>query len=327
MAVDAANAAQAVRNRVSVEKVSRYGPIIGLVGLYVIFAVASDRFLTYNNQLNILRQSAIIGILAIGVTFVIICAEIDLSIAEMLEFSALLIAALATGNLVSQELPLFVAVLAGFGAAGVLGGISGYVTSRFEVPSFMTTLAMLFLADGLGQMVSGNRPIAGLPEGLMALGSGSTLGFPTIALTFIALLIVSQLVLSYTRFGLYIYAIGGDRQAAERMGINVKFVRMSVLVLMAVFTVIGGIVMLGRIASATPNMGASLLLPPIAAVILGGTNLFGGSGNMIGTLVGVLILGSLSNGLNLMGIGPAGQLVAQGVVLMIAVLANVVGRR
>jgi len=142
----------------------------------------------------------------------------------------------------------------------------------------------------------------------MALGSGSTLGFPTIALTFIALLIVSQLVLSYTRFGLYIYAIGGDRQAAERMGINVKFVRMSVLVLMAVFTVIGGIVMLGRIASATPNMGASLLLPPIAAVILGGTNLFGGSGNMIGTLVGVLILGSLSNGLNLMGIGPAGQL-------------------
>jgi len=153
MAVDAANAAQAVRNRVSVEKVSRYGPIIGLVGLYVIFAVASDRFLTYNNQLNILRQSAIIGILAIGVTFVIICAEIDLSIAEMLEFSALLIAAPRPG-ISSQELPLFVAVLAGFGAAGVLGGISGYVTSRFEVPSFMTTLAMLFLADGLGQMVS-----------------------------------------------------------------------------------------------------------------------------------------------------------------------------
>lgn len=327
MAVDAVHATQVIRNRVSVEKVSRYGPIIGLIGLYVLFAFSSDRFLTYNNQLNILRQVAIIGILAIGSTFVIVCAEIDLSIAQMLEFTALLIAALATGNLVAGELPVVVAVLAGFAAAVALGGVSGYVTSRFEVPSFMTTLAMLFLADGLGQMVSGNRPIAGLPDALLWLGSGSTLGFPNIALTFVVLLVLSQLVLSFTKFGLYVYAIGGDRQAAERMGIDVKFVRMSVLVLMATFTVVGGIVMLGRISSATPNMGANLLLPPIAAVILGGTNLFGGSGNMVGTLVGVLILGSLSNGLNLMGIGPAGQLVAQGVVLMIAMLANVVGRR
>lgn len=327
MSVDATYARQALRNHVSMAEVSRYGPIIGLIGLYALFTLSHDRFLTYVNQMNILRQVAIIGILAIGSTFVIICAEIDLSIAEMLEFTALLIAALATGNLVAGEQPIVIAVLAGFGAAVVLGGISGYVTSRFEVPSFMTTLAMLFLADGLGQMVSGNRPIAGLPDALLWLGSGSTMGFPNIALTFVVLLIASQLALSYTRFGLYIYAIGGDRQAAERMGINVKFVRMSVLVLMAMFTVIGGIVMLGRISSATPNMGANLLLPPIAAVILGGTNLFGGSGNMIGTLVGVLILGSLSNGLNLMGIGPAGQLVAQGVVLMIAVLANVVGRR
>ncbi|WP_440009124.1 ABC transporter permease [Halomicrococcus sp. SG-WS-1] len=305
----------------------RYGPILGLVGLYVLFALMTDRFLSYRNQLNILRQVSIIGILAIASTFPILCAEIDLSIAQMMEFTGLLIAALATGSLVGGEMPVVVAVIAGFGAALALGGVSGYITSRFEAPSFMTTLAMLFLADGLGLIVSENRPIIGLPESLMWLGSGSTFGFPNIALTFLVLLVISQLILSRTRLGLYIYAVGGDREAAERMGVNVRLIRMGVLVISAGLTVIAGIVMLGRIGSAIPTMGNNLLLPPIAAVILGGANLFGGSGNMIGTLVGVLILGVLSNGLNLLGVDPAGQLVAQGIVLMIAVLANVIGRK
>ncbi|WP_281259253.1 ABC transporter permease [Salinigranum rubrum] len=134
------------------------------------------------------------------------------------------------------------------------------------------------------------------------------------------------MILSYTKFGLYVYAIGGDRQAAERMGIDVAKVRLGTLVISGVFAGVAGLVTLGRLGSAVPTMGAGLLLPPIAAVILGGADLFGGSGNMIGTLVGVLILGVLQNGLNLLGVDPAGQLVAQGVVLMLAVLANVAGR-
>jgi len=305
----------------------RYGPILGLVGLYVVFSLVADRFLSYRNQLNILRQVSIIGILAVGSTFPILCSEIDLSIAQMMEFTGLLVAALVTGSLLGSELPIVLAVAGGFLAAIALGGLSGFITSRFEVPSFMTTLAMLFLADGFGLIVSDNRPIGGLPEPLLVFGGETTFGFPNIALVFLTLLVVSQLVLSYTRLGLYIYAVGGDREAAERMGINVRMVRMGVLVISAVFTVIAGVVMLGRIGTAIPTMGSNLLLPPIAAVILGGANLFGGSGNMIGTLVGVLILGVLSNGLNLVGVDPAGQLVAQGVVLMLAVLANVVGRQ
>ncbi|WP_167879943.1 ABC transporter permease [Halorhabdus rudnickae] len=290
------------------------------------FTLATDRFLTVGNQLNLLEQVSIIGILATGMTFVIICAEIDLSIAQMLEFIGLLIAGLATGTVLGQSLPVPIAVLGGFAAAIALGGISGYITARFDVPSFMTTLAMLFLADGLGQFVSNNRPIGGLPESLVWLGSEATFGIPNIALTFLVLLAISQFVLSYTRYGLYIYAVGDNREAAERMGINITVMRLSVLVLMAVFTVVGAIVTMGRISIATPNMGANFLLPPIAAVILGGADLFGGSGNMIGTLIGVLILGALSNGLNLLGVDPAGQLMAQGIVLMIAVLVNVVGR-
>jgi ribose/xylose/arabinose/galactoside ABC-type transport system permease subunit len=327
MATESTATPRSISDYISVDTLGRYGPILGLIGLYSFFAVNTANFLSYPNQLNLLRQVSIIGILAVGSTFVILCAEIDLSIAEMMEFTGLLIASLATGGLLSSAVPVPLAVITGFGAAVVLGGISGFVTSRFGVPSFMTTLAMLFLADGFGQIVSSNRPIIGLPDALLWLGSGNTLGFPNIVITFLLLLAVSQFVLSYTRFGLYLYAVGGDADAAELMGIDVRFVRMGVLVLSAVFTVVAGIVMMGRIGSATPNMGSNLLLPPIAAVILGGTDLFGGRGNMIGTLVGVLILGSLSNGLNLMGIDPSGQLVAQGIVLMVAVLANVAGDR
>jgi ribose transport system permease protein len=317
-----------IPDRLSLREIGRYGPILGLVGLYIGFTILNDRFLTVGNQLNVLRQVSIIGIMAIGVTFPILCAEIDLSIAQVMEVAGLTIATLAVGARLFEgfAVPIPIAILVGLGLAGVLGAISGFVTARFGVPSFMTTLAVLFLADGLGLIVSGNRPIIGLPASLTGIGGSEIMGFPSIVLVFLGLLILSQAILSYTKFGLYIYAIGGDRQAAERMGINVTAVRMGTLVISGIFAAIAGLVTLGRLGSAVPTMGAGLLLPPIAAVILGGADLFGGSGNMLGTLVGVLILGVLGNGLNLVGVGPSGQLVAQGIVLMLAVLANVVGQ-
>ncbi|MBX0297293.1 ABC transporter permease [Haloarcula nitratireducens] len=316
------------RDRLTINAISQYGPIIGLVGLYVAFALLNDRFLTVGNQVNVLQQVSIIGIMAIGVTFPILCAEIDLSIAQVMEVSGLTIATLAVGARLFEgfAVPVPLAILAGLALGAAFGTVSGYVTARFGVPSFMTTLAMLFLADGFGLIVSNNRPIIGLPESITAIGGSSVFGFPSIVLVFLSLLVVSQLILSYTKFGLYIYAVGGDRTAAERMGINVMAVRMGTLVISGVFAAIAGLVTLGRLGSAVPTMGASLLLPPIAAVILGGANLFGGSGNMVGTLIGVLILGVLGNGLNLMGVDPSGRLVAQGIVLMLAVLANVVGQ-
>ncbi|XVH33432.1 ABC transporter permease (plasmid) [Haloferacaceae archaeon DSL9] len=315
-----------IGDKVNVRQVSKYGPVIGLLGIFAFFSIAAEAFLTGRNIINLLRQISIIGVLAIASTFPILCSEIDLSIAQMMEVSGMIIAALATGAIVAQSLPVPVAIAAGFVIAISLGGISGFITSQFDVPSFMTTLAMLFLADGLSLLVSGNRPITGLPETLTMFGRGSVFGLPTIAIIFVVLLITSQFVLSYTRFGLYVYAVGGNREATELVGINVKRVRMGVLVISASFTVIAAILMMGRVNYADPTMGAGLLLPPIAAVILGGANLFGGSGNMLGTLIGVLILGVLTNGLNLMGVSPAGQLVAQGIVLMLAVIANVIGR-
>lgn len=320
------SATQLANGSLDLRTVARYGPLIALIGLYIVFGVITDRFLTVSNQITILRQVSIIGILAIGTTFVILAAEIDLSIAQMTEFTGVLIAALATGMYFALVVPVPVAILAGLLAAAALGAVSGILTSYFNVPSFMSTIAMLFLADGLSLIVSGGRPIAGLPDSLRWFGGSELAGFPTIVIVFLTVLVISQFILSYTRFGLYIYATGGDREAARMIGINVRRVRFSVLVICASLTAIAALLLIGRIASANPNMGQGLLLPPIAAVILGGTNLFGGSGNMMGTLVGVLILGALANGLNLLGVGPAGQLVSQGVILMLAVLANVLAR-
>jgi ribose/xylose/arabinose/galactoside ABC-type transport system permease subunit len=311
------------------QKVGRFGPIIGLVGLFIGFSVLSENFLTIQNQINILKQSSIIGILAIGVTFAILCAEIDLSIAAVMEFVGLTIATLAVGARLFTGLgmPVPLAILVGLLLGPFFGAVAGYVTARFDVPSFMTTLAILFLADGLGLIVSGGRPLRGIPESILMFGGATVAGFPVIILVFFGLLIMSQFILSYTRLGLYIYSIGGDRNATELIGINVRQVRLAVLTISGFFAGIAGLVMLGRIGSAAPQMGQNLLLPPIAAVILGGADLFGGYGNMGGTLVGVLILGILSNGLNLMGVDPSGQLVAQGFVLMLALLANVIGRK
>lgn len=323
---------------IDIQTIGQYGPVVGLVGLYVAFGALNSRFLTLNNQVNVLRQVSIIGILAVGATFPILCAEIDLSIAEMMEFTGLFVAALATGSvIVSSSYPVPVAIAGGLVVGVLLGGVSGVVTSRFGVPSFMSTLAMLFLAQGFGLITSDSRPITGLPESLQLFGGATlyshyiaqldaTFQLPAIVVIFLLLLGVSQFVLSRTRFGLYVYAVGDSRDAAARMGIDVARIQLGVLAISAAFTAIAGVVMLGRIGIGSPTMGQGLLLPPIAAVILGGANLFGGSGNMVGTLIGVLILGVLSNGLNLMGVDPAGQSVAQGIVLMLAVLANVLTR-
>lgn len=319
------------RDGLDLAQIAQYGPVAGLLLLYVYFSIQSDVFLTVRNQVNVLQQVSIIGILAIGLTFAILAAEIDLSIAQLMEFTGILIAVLAVGKAIPRgfdfpQLAIPLAILVGYVVGIGFGGVAGYITSRFDVPSFMTTLAILFLADGLGLMVSGNRPVTNVPEGLIGIAGGTTLGFPNLVIMFLALLIVAQLFLSYTRFGLYIYATGGDRDAAELTGVNVRRVRLGVLMISAAFTVTAGVAMIGRLSSATPVMGTGLLLPPIAAVILGGADLFGGRGHMLGTLIGVLILGVLANGLNLMGVNAPGQLVAQGIVLMIAVLANVIGR-
>ncbi|RQG96523.1 ABC transporter permease [Natrarchaeobius chitinivorans] len=306
--------------------IGRHAPIVGLIGMYALFGIYTENFLTVSNQINVLNQSAIIGVLAIGMSFAIFCGEIDLSVAEIMQFVGLLIAALATGMLMWPQLPPLVAIIIGLLVGVGLGGVSGYITSRFDVPSFMTTLAMLFLASGFGLITTNSRPVLSLPGELVFFGGESILSVPVLVIVFIACIVLGQLILSYTRFGQHVYAVGGNREAAARMGVNVMRIRMGVIMISGGFAALAGLLMLGRIGSATPTMGVGYLLPPIAAVVLGGADLFGGEGHMYGTLIGVLILAVLSNGLNLMGVSTEAQLVAQGIILMLAVIANVMFR-
>jgi ribose/xylose/arabinose/galactoside ABC-type transport system permease subunit len=314
-------AKRAIENNVDIDRLGQLGPVIGLIALYVFFTIATNNFLTYRNQTTLISQVAIIGTMAIGSTFPILAGEIDLSIAQMLEVISIVMVGLSVGTFASLPIPL--AIIAGFVLAILLGGTSGYITSKFGVPSFMMTLAMLFFLDGVGLRLSGGQPISA-PTDLTWLGNSILPGIPYTVVVFLLLLFIAHYILSWTRYGRYIYAVGGNDKAADLVGINVRRVRMGVLILSAIFVGFGALIGIGRVGLVGPTFANSLLLPPIAAVILGGANLFGGSGNVFGTFIGVLILGTISNGLNLMGVSPSGQLIVQGIVLVVAVIANVV---
>lgn len=302
------------------------GPIIGLILIIIIFSILSPHFLSVANIINILRQVAIIGIMAIGVTFVIITAEIDLSIASTMAFSGIVAGAVATGGyLMPFQLPVWVAIASGLLFGAIFGAISGLARAKLNIPSFMATLSMMFIIEGLMLWFSGAQPLYGIPNTMQWFGAGKLFGIPAIIVVFAIVYIISDLVLSKTVFGRNLYAIGGNEEAAHMSGINVGKYKIYVLTICGFLCALAGILMLGRIGSAQVTAGVGLMLPPIAAVILGGTSLFGGIGSMRRTLVGVLLMGVLVNGLNLLGVGSDGQKLATGLVLIIAVAANVMG--
>lgn len=302
------------------------GPLIGLLIIIIIFSILAESFLSVANILNILRQSAIIGIMAIGVTFVIITAEIDLSIASIMTFSGLVAGALSTGGFgIGVALPVWLAIICTLLIGAMIGAVSGMANAKLKIPTFMATLSMMFIVDGISLWFSGAQPLYGIPDSLQWFGSGKVFGIPSIVIVFAVIFVISHIVLSRTVFGRNVYAIGGNEEAAKMSGINVAKYKILVLTISGILAALAGILMLGRIGSAQVTAGVGLQLPPIAAVILGGTSLFGGVGSMWRTLVGVLLMGVLVNGLNLLGVGSAGQNLATGIVLFVAVAANVMG--
>lgn len=302
------------------------GPVIGLILSIIIFSILSPHFLTVGNIINILRQISIIGVMAVGVTFVIISAEIDLSIAHVMTLCGLLAGALATGGYdIGIQLPVWLAIIVSIAVGAGIGAIAGFFNAKLMVPSFMATLAMMYIAEGSYLFLSGAQPLYGIPDSLQWFGAGKIFGIPSIIVVFAVVFIVSHIVLSRTVFGRNLYAIGGNKEAAQMSGINVAKHKIIVLMISGGCAALAGIMMLGRVGSAQVTAGVGLMLPPIAAVILGGTALFGGSGSMWRTLVGVILMGVLVNGLNLLGVGSDGQNLVIGIVLLIAVAANVMG--
>ncbi|ACO78400.1 inner-membrane translocator [Azotobacter vinelandii CA] len=296
----------------------RFGLPLVFVLLCLILSLSSEYFMTWRNWMDILRQTSINGILAIGMTYVVITRGIDLSVGSILAFAGLCSAMVA-----AQDHGLLASLSAGMFAGAALGAVNGFMVANLSIPPFVATLGMLSIARGMTFILNDGSPITELPESYLALGIGSLgpVSMPIVIFAIVALFFA--LVLKYTTYGRYVYAVGGNEKSARTSGIGVRKVMFSVYIVSGVLAGLAGMVLTARTTAALPQAGMSYELDAIAAVVIGGTSLSGGSGNIVGTLFGALLIGVINNGLNLLGVSSYYQQVAKGLIIVIAVLVDV----
>jgi ribose transport system permease protein len=315
-----------------IQRIGTLAPVITLLGLTIFFSVIGRTFLTRDNILNVLQQNSALAIMSVGITFVLLCSEIDLSIAFMATFSGVLAAFLYVllvrvapnmPDTFRQGIPILAAIL----SSALLGTVNGLCTAWLGLPSFMVTLAMFLITKGLALRITKGAPIFQIPPALQRLGTGSVslAGFavPNICLLAALSLALGFFVLHWTRFGRYVYMVGGNRQAAELAGINVRAITAACLSVCGATAGISGITMIGRMGSAQAEGLEGMLIDCISAVVLGGTSLFGGRGGIPNTLVGLLTLGVLHNGLNHVNINIYMKEFISGLILLGALILNV----
>ena len=291
-----------------------------LVILLVFFSITSNNFFTFSNISGILLSTAVIGILALGTTFVIITGGIDLSIG-----TGMTLAAVMTGIfLVNMDLPLIVGVLGGIATGALMGFINGFNVAILGLPPFIATLAMMLIAQGLALVISGVRPIYFSDvEGFREIALGTLVpGLPNAVLILFLLAIAAYLLLSKTILGRYTFAIGSNEEATRLSGVNTRKWKIIIYTVAGVFTGIAGVVIAARLDSAQPQLGVGYELQAIAAVIIGGTSLLGGRGSIMGTLIGALIMSVLINGLRILSIQTEWQNVVVGLVILVAVFTD-----
>lgn len=296
----------------------RLESLVVLIALGVVMSVLSPYFLSTSNFLNILLATSTIGVLAIAATFVIGAGGLDLSLGSVMGLSGV-VGAYAAVNL---GLPTVIAVSACIGAGAGAGFINGKLVTRAFVPAFIVTLGMMGLARGLALVISDGRVIYGLPDTMLYLGQGRPFGVPMPVFIFLATALVTHYVLSFTRFGRYTMAIGDNETAARTAGINVERHRVILYTLSGALAGLAGLLFMARINSGDPTAGISFELTAITAAIIGGTNLFGGRGSVLGSVIGALIMGVLQNGLNLLAVQSYYQTMAIGAVLIFAVFID-----
>lgn len=297
----------------------KLGPLAGLFAIVLVVSIMEPDFLTLNNLFNILRQVSINALIAFGMTFVILTGGIDLSVGSILALSSAFVAGLMTDGTSA-----LIAVLAGLIVGAVMGALNGMVISLGKVAPFIATLATMTIFRGLTLVYTDGKPITGLSQGgwFELFGRGYFWIFPVPVLTMLIAFAVLYFILKKTTFGRYAYAIGGNEEAAKLMGIQVNKVKIMIYSLSGLMAALAGIILTSRLNSAQPTAGTSYELDAIAAVVLGGTSLSGGRGWIVGTLIGALIIGTLNNGLNLLGVSSFFQLVVKGLVILFAVLAD-----
>ena len=294
----------------------RYVIYIGFVVIFAFFAIllGNEGFLSANNLLNIFRQTATITVIAVGMTYVIACAEIDLSVGSVAGLSSVCAAmAISAYGLVPG-------ILAGLLVGVVIGAINGGLVSLLGIPSFLVTLGMLGVAAGLAQWITQSAPQPILNDTFIVIFGGGNFGpVPGLLVWSAIFVVLGAVALNKTRFGRQVLATGGNRTAAQFTGVNTKRIKFSVMLLSGVVASVAGMLYAGRLESGRFQWGAGDELSAIAAVILGGTSLFGGAGSVVGTLFGALLIGLINNGLILAGLDSSQQQVVRGVIIILAV--------
>ena len=314
-------------------KLIKFQSLIALVLMIVVMMLLSDKFLTVDNAWNVMRQISVNVCISVGMTLVILTGGIDLSVGSILAFSGAVAAGLLNNGIAIPAVDSYIGftVLGAVAAALVmgagLGAINGIAITRFKVPPFVATLAMLTMARGLTMLWTGGFPITGLGETFAFLGTGWFLGIPMPVWISALVVTIFTIVSKKTRLGRYIYAIGGNERASKLSGLNVRKINFWVYTLAGMLSAVGGILVTARLDSAQPNAGMGYELDSIAAVVIGGTSLSGGRGSIIGTVQGALIIGVLNNSLVLLNVSPFWQQVIKGIVILLAVIIDKSSRK
>ncbi len=307
---------------------TKFQSLIALFVLCLVLAVLSENFLTTANAWNVLRQVSVNICLSVGMTLVVLTAGIDLSVGSILALCGAITASLLKFGLEIEALNLFIgfgsisAIIIGILVGGGIGWFNGWTITRFKVPPFVATLAMLTIARGLTMLWTDGFPINGLGEEFAFIGTGWLLGIPMPVWITVVVVALAAVLTRKTKFGRHVYAIGGNERAARLSGVNIKRVKISVYTIAGALAAVGGIIVTSRLDSAQPNAGISYELDAIAAVVIGGTSLSGGKGSIMGAVLGGIIIGVLNNGLVLLNVSPFWQQVVKGLVILIAVIID-----
>jgi ribose transport system permease protein len=302
-----------------------------LIILVLIFSVSSSNFFQFDNIIGIMLSTAVTGVLALGSTFVIITGGIDLAVGTVMTFSAVITGVMIT----SWGLPLPLGIVGGIASGALCGLISGLAIAKMKIPPFIATLAMMMITKGLSLVISGAKPIYfnDTPEftkismGSMVKSIIPSLEIPNAILIFFGAAIIASIILTKTIIGRYNFALGSNEEATRLSGVNVNFWKIVVYTLTGVFSGIAGIMIASRLNSAQPALGQGYELEAIAAVVIGGTSLSGGEGSILGTVIGALIMSVLTNGLRILSVKQEWQTVIVGLVVIVAVYADILRRR
>ncbi|WP_248928398.1 ABC transporter permease [Paenibacillus hamazuiensis] len=301
------------------ELLNRYGMLLILIALVILMSSLAPTFFTSGNLLNIIRQMSVVGIVAIGVTMIIIATGIDLSSGSVIALVSVVVASMSHPG----GYPLALAILVGLGLGALTGFINGFIIAKGKIAPFIVTLGMMTAARGAALLFTDGRPIGNLSAAFKFIGQGNVLGIPVPILIFLLVAVVSYILLNKTKFGKYVYAIGGNEQAALIAGVNVTKYKIILYSYAGLLSGIAGIMLTSRIASGQPTSGLMYEMDAITAAVIGGASLTsGGIGTIGGTVIGALIIGVMNNGLDLLNVSSYWQQILKGVIITVAVLID-----